>query len=75
MKTEIELKIRGLMECQLGHVGMALDDELSMIGMDSLDELEMIMVIEEEFNIEIPDEDLKAWETLNDAIGYINNRA
>lgn len=41
------------------------------LGMDSLDIVEMIMAIEEEFGIEIPDEDAQKWGTLRDLIEYI----
>lgn len=44
------------------------------LGMDSLDIVEMIMAIEEEFGIEIPDEDAQKWGTLRDLIEYIQSK-
>mgnify|MGYP001191736526 CR=1 FL=1 len=40
-------------------------------GADSLDIVELIMAMEAEFNIEIPDEDAESFVTVNDAIEYI----
>jgi acyl carrier protein len=38
------------------------------LGMDSLDRVELVMAFEEEFNIEIPDEDMAAIATVEDAV-------
>lgn len=48
-----------------------LDD----LGADSLDIVELIMAFEEEFDIEIPDEDAENIVTVNDAIQYIRDRS
>jgi acyl carrier protein len=42
------------------------------LGADSLDQVELIMAMEEEFNISIPDEDAEKIGTVKDAIDYIN---
>ena len=42
------------------------------LGADSLDIVELVMVIEREFDIEIPDEDAERISTVQDAIDYIN---
>ena len=42
------------------------------LGADSLDTVEILMAIEEEFGIEIPDEDAENAKTVGDVIGYIN---
>ncbi len=44
------------------------------LGADSLDTVELVMAFEEEFDIEIPDEDAEKLETVNDAIAYLNRR-
>jgi len=44
------------------------------LGADSLDAVELIMALEEKFNIEIPDADAEAMLTINDAIKYIENK-
>ena len=41
------------------------------LGADSLDTVELVMAFEEEFDLEIPDEDAEKIVTVNDAIGYI----
>jgi acyl carrier protein len=42
------------------------------LGADSLDQVELIMAIEEEFDISIPDEDAEKIVTVQDAVDYIN---
>jgi acyl carrier protein len=41
------------------------------LGADSLDQVELIMAIEEEFDISIPDEDAEKIRTVKDAVSYI----
>ena len=48
-----------------------LDD----VGADSLDTVELIMEFEEEFDLEIPDEDAEKITTVGAALEYINNHA
>ncbi|MBS4539764.1 acyl carrier protein [Clostridium sp. D2Q-11] len=43
------------------------------LGADSLDVVELIMAIEEDFEIEIPDEDAEKISIVKDAVDYINN--
>jgi acyl carrier protein len=43
------------------------------LGADSLDLVELIMAMEEEFDVEIPDEDAEKINTVQNAIDYINN--
>jgi acyl carrier protein len=43
------------------------------LGADSLDQVELIMAIEEEFDISIPDEDAEKIRTVQDAVNYIKN--
>jgi len=42
------------------------------LGADSLDLVELIMAMEESFDIEIPDEDAEGISTVQDAIDYVN---
>jgi len=44
------------------------------LGADSLDTLELVMALEEEFGIEIPDEDAEKIATVGDAIKYIQDK-
>ncbi len=48
--------------------GAALVDDL---GADSLDLVELIMTMEEQFDVEIPDEEAETMRTVGDAIAYI----
>lgn len=45
------------------------------LGADSLDQVELVMALEEEFSAEIPDEDAAKLTTVGDAISYIEGRA
>ena len=45
------------------------------LGADSLDTVELVMAFEEEFDLEIPDEDAQKIQTVQDAISYISERA
>jgi len=45
------------------------------LGADSLDLVELIMSMEEEFEIDIPDEEAEKLETVQDAINYINSHS
>ena len=62
----------------LGIGGEAVTPEAHLhfdLGADSLDLVELIMSMEEEFDIEISDEDAEGLETVKDAIDYINERS
>nr|WP_265044044.1 acyl carrier protein [Wolbachia endosymbiont (group A) of Scambus nigricans] len=48
--------------------------KLSEHGTDSLDAVEIVMAAEEEFGIEIPDEDAQKMETMEQIVEYINNK-
>ncbi|MDZ7700032.1 MAG: acyl carrier protein [Deltaproteobacteria bacterium] len=43
------------------------------LGADSLDQVELIMAMEEEFDVSIPDEDAEKIATVQDAIDYVKN--
>ncbi len=71
-------KIKSIIAEQLGvkpeevTAGASFVDDLEA---DSLDTVELIMALEEEFNIEIPDEDAEKMKTVGDAIKYIEEKA
>ena len=44
------------------------------LGADSLDTVELVMALEEEFETEIPDEDAEKIKTIKDAIDYVNQQ-
>lgn len=45
------------------------------LGMDSLDCIEFLMVLEEEFDIEVADEEAEKWKSLLDVVNYIELRS
>jgi len=50
---------------------ITLETTFESVGADSLDIVELIMEIEEEFGIEIPDEDMKKMTTVGDMVEYL----
>lgn len=50
---------------------VALDTAFEELGADSLDLVELVMALEETFNIEISDEDAEKIKTLSDAVSYV----
>lgn len=62
---------------QLGLADEAISPEKSLVsdfGADSLDELELVMALEEEFRIEISDEEAETCKTVGDCIRFIELR-
>ena len=71
---EILEKVKGIIIEQLGVTDTAVTTEASFIddlGADSLDVVELVMAIEEEFDIEIPDSDAEKVVTVGDVVDYI----
>lgn len=71
-------KVRSIIAEQLGVKLEEVKPEASFIddlGADSLDTVELVMALEEEFGIEIPDEDAEKMSTVQDAIKYIEQKA
>jgi acyl carrier protein len=53
-----------------------LDSDFELdLNLDSLDIVEIVMAIEEEFNITIPDDDVQKLRTVKDAVEYIRNKS
>lgn len=70
----LEDKVKEIIVEQLGIDEKEVTAEASFIddlGADSLDTVELVMAFEEEFDIEIPDEDAEKITTVQDAIDYI----
>ena len=69
-------KIQEIIASQLGVDAEEVTPEASFVddlGADSLDTVELIMALEEEFDIEIPDEEAEKIATVSDAIAYIES--
>jgi acyl carrier protein len=78
MKMSIEEKVKELVVEQLGVSADEVKPESSFVeslGADSLDLTELIMAMEEEFDIEIDDEDAQKIATVQDAINYIKSKS
>jgi acyl carrier protein len=73
--SSIEERVRKIVAEQLGVKEEEVKPEASFVedlGADSLDTVELVMALEEEFELEIPDEEAEAITTVQLAIDYIN---
>ena len=73
-QEEIFEKVKGIIVEQLGVTETSVTTEASFIddlGADSLDIVELIMALEEEFDMEIPDTDAEKVVTVGDVVEYI----
>jgi acyl carrier protein len=73
--TSVEQKVKSIIAEQLGVGEDEIKPESSFIedlGADSLDIVELVMAMEEEFEVEIPDEEAEHIKTVGDAINYVN---
>lgn len=71
-------RVKSIIVEQLGVDEEEVTQEASFtddLGADSLDIVELVMAFEEEFGIEIPDEDAEKISNVKDAISYIQNNA
>jgi acyl carrier protein len=71
---DISERIKSIIVDQLGVAMEDVTPQASFIedlGADSLDIVELIMALEEEYNMEIPDEDAEKIQTVNDVITYV----
>lgn len=76
-KEQIYDKVKAIIVDQLGVEEEEVNLEASFIedlGADSLDIVELIMALEEEFEIEVPDEDAEKLLTVGTAVDYIKER-
>ena len=74
----VEERVKKIVCEQLGVAADEVKEEASFVddlGADSLDTVELVMALEEEFEIEIPDEKAEGIATVNDAIKYINSNS
>ena len=73
----LEERIKNLVVAQLGVDAAKVTNDSSFIddlGADSLDTVELVMAFEEEFDIEIPDEDAQKIKTVSDVIEYMKDK-
>nr|QCI05264.1 Acyl carrier protein [Centroceras clavulatum] len=74
-ESSIFEKVRAIVVEQLDvdSTKVTLDANFTELGADSLDTVELVMAIEEEFNIEIPDKDAEEISNLQQAVDFIQN--
>ena len=73
--ASVEVSVKAIIVDQLGANEADVTPDAHFVddlGADSLDTVELVMKFEEDFDIEIPDEDAEKIQTVQDAVGYIN---
>jgi acyl carrier protein len=73
-----EQRVRKIVAEQLGVNESEIKNESSFVndlGADSLDTVELVMALEEEFGVEIPDEDAEKITTVQQALDYVNTHS
>jgi acyl carrier protein len=76
--ASIDEKVKLIVAEQLGVDAEQVTNDASFmddLGADSLDTVELVMALEEEFDIEISDEDAEKIQTVQDAIDYLSENA
>ena len=76
--ADVESKVKKIISEQLGVPESDVKPEASFVndlGADSLDTVELVMALEEEFGVEIPDEDAEKIASVQNAIDYIKAKA
>ena len=74
----VEDRVKKIVSDQLGVSMDEVQNDSSFVddlGADSLDTVELVMALEEEFDLEIPDEDAEKISTVNEAVDYINSNS
>ncbi|MCH2465917.1 MAG: acyl carrier protein [Gemmatimonadetes bacterium] len=78
MSESIEARIREIIINELGVESKIVTDDASFVedlGADSLDTVELVMAFEEEFKLDIPDEDAEKMRTVGDAVRFVNEHS
>jgi acyl carrier protein len=76
--ASIDERVKQIVAEQLGVDDEKVTNEASFmddLGADSLDTVELVMALEEEFDIEISDEDAEKIQTVQDAVDYISEHS
>ena len=77
MAATIEERVRNIVIQQLGVSDAEVKDDSSFVddlGADSLDTVELVMALEEEFDLEIQDEEAERITTIKEAVDFINQK-
>ncbi|HET6342263.1 MAG TPA: acyl carrier protein [Gemmatimonadota bacterium] len=73
----VDDRVKEIIVENLGVDGEKVTSDASFVedlGADSLDTVELVMAFEEEFDIEIPDEDAERLTTVGEAVSYLKNK-
>lgn len=76
MSSTVEERVKKIVVEQLGVKEEEVSNESSFVddlGADSLDTVELVMALEEEFECEIPDEEAEKITTVQQAVDYVNS--
>jgi len=74
----VQQRVNDILAEQLGVESATLTPEANLVddlGADSLDVVELVMALEEEFGVEIPDEEVENIRTIRDVVEYIGRNA
>lgn len=77
MSANVEERVKNIICDQLAVEGDKVTPAASFIddlGADSLDIVELVMTMEEEFDLDIPDEDAEKMKTVGDVVKYITSK-
>ena len=78
MSTSVEERVRNIICDQLAVEQEKITPTASFVddlGADSLDIVELVMTMEEEFDLDIPDEDAEKMKTVGDVVKYISSKS
>ncbi|MEX2530336.1 MAG: acyl carrier protein [Gemmatimonadota bacterium] len=78
MADTIEARVKEIIVNELGVEAEKVTTEASFVedlGADSLDTVELVMAFEEEFGLDIPDEDAEQMRTVGEAVDYLKKNA
>ena len=78
MAEATESRVKEIIINELGVEAEKVTDDASFVedlGADSLDTVELVMAFEEEFGIDIPDEDAEQMRTVGDAVSYLKKHS
>lgn len=76
-EQEIEAKVIDIVATQMGHDKSKITRTSSFqddLNADSLDQVELVMALEDEFNLEIPDEDAEKLKSVNEVLSYVKSK-
>ena len=75
--STVQERVLKIVAEQLGihNTGVTLESSKDSLGMDSLDDIELVMALEDEFEIAVSDDDAEKWVTAQDVVSYFAERA